>query len=75
VDILIKEYAIKGELLPIVFEGTSDEYKELCSICEEEDYKNKVLLSKSDCYLENARDILPEINEIPELFIAYESGK
>lgn len=61
VDLIVCEYSAPGEQLEIVFEGTRDEYIELKSICDQEEYKSKILLSHSNRYLENARDILPDI--------------
>jgi len=61
VDIITTEYASDSEKVEIVFEGTDDEYRELESICNDAVYQNNVLSSKSSLYLENARDILPDI--------------
>jgi len=61
VDIITTEYASDSEKVEIVFEGTDDEYRELESICNDIVYQNQVLPSKSSLYLENARDILPDI--------------
>lgn len=63
-DILIDEYGDAEGSIEIVFEGTADEYKELEYVCNEDEYKNTVQISRSPYYLENARDILPEIREI-----------
>lgn len=64
VDVIIEEYCTATELVEIVFEGTDDEYKELEAICAEGDYPQKVLLTKSERYLENARDILPDVIDV-----------
>ncbi len=64
VDIIVEEYSHDEELLELVFEGTADEFKEIENVCSEEDIAKKVKLSKSELFLENARDILPEIREI-----------
>lgn len=64
VDILIDEYGSSTGKVEMVFEGTDDEYKELESICVGEGYSDKVSVSKSERYLENARDILPDIIEV-----------
>ena len=64
VDEIIKAYHINNTVTNIVFEGTDDEYKELNELCCSEHYSDMVKLSKSDFYLENARDILHEINEV-----------
>ena len=63
-DILLAEYADDDDALQLVFEGTGDEYNELKAVCDEEEYAGRISLQKSDLYLENARDILPEIREI-----------
>lgn len=63
-DILIDEYGDADGRISIVFEGTADEYKELEFVCGEEEYKDRIEHTKSPYYLENARDILPEIREI-----------
>jgi hypothetical protein len=64
IDLLLKEYQATDQPLEIVFEGTPDELKELQDLCQSEAYEGRIELSCSSRYLENARDILPEINEI-----------
>ncbi len=64
VDEIIKEYQIGNEPIELVFEGTEDEYKELQELCKEEAYIGIITLTKSERRLENARDILPDINEL-----------
>ncbi len=61
VDIIIDDYYIADEMITITFEGTKDEYDEIAEFCAEEIYQDKINLVKSDKYLENARDILPDI--------------
>ena len=61
VDVIIHEYSAGSEKIVIVFEGTDDEYMELDSICSQDDYCEKSSLVKSGRYLENARDILPDV--------------
>lgn len=63
VDVIIKEYKLE-DAVDIVFEGTTDEYVELINLCSSEEYKNQVNVIKGDIYLENARDILPNIREL-----------
>ena len=58
---ILQEYQAGPEPVEIVFEGTGDEYRELEGICQQENYASAVRLSKSQQYLENARDILPDI--------------
>lgn len=64
VDVIIHEYSAGSEKIEIVFEGTDDEYMELDSICSQDEYYEKISLSKSGRYLENARDILPDVIDI-----------
>ena len=64
IDILQEEYVIGDEKLKLVFEGTTDEYDEMASFCSDGKYKGKVVLERSDIYLENARDILPAIIDV-----------
>lgn len=64
IDIIISEYGIGGEKVEVIFEGTDDEYLELESICTQSNYPTLVVLSKSGRYLENARDILPDIIDV-----------
>lgn len=64
VDIIIRDYKIPDEKVDIVFQGTEDEYKELGELCKVEDYENIITLEKDDVFLENARDIFPDINEV-----------
>ena len=64
VDTIVEEYYDDENAITIVFEGTGDEYKEMNSVCNEAEYNGKILLLRSEQYLENARDILPEIRDI-----------
>lgn len=79
IDILIEEYCTESEILEIVFEGTEDEYRELESICTSEKYISKVTPRKSNIYLENARDILPDVinvfKELTPLIEDYTNGR
>ena len=61
VQIILREYAVKGEKTKIVFSGTSDEYKELLDACREYD---GLELERGEELLENAKDILPQIVDI-----------
>ena len=61
VDVIIHEYSAGSEKVEIVFEGTDDEYLDLDSICSQDDYPDRINLYKSGRYLENARDILPDV--------------
>ena len=64
VDVIIHEYSAGSEKIEIVFEGTDDEYLELDSICSQDDYPDRINLYKSGRYLENARDILPDVIDV-----------
>lgn len=64
VDAIATEYASAAESVELVFEGTDDEYRELEAICNDGSYQNQVFSSKSSIYLENARDILPDIIDV-----------
>lgn len=64
VDIIIEAYQAGSEKVEIEFEGTGDEYSELESICSAESYSERVTLHKSTKYLENARDILPDVIDV-----------
>lgn len=64
VDLIVKEYSTGLEKVDIEFQGTDDEYRELEFICNEDPYGETVCLSKSTLYLENARDILPDVIDV-----------
>lgn len=64
VDVIVNEYCAGSEKVEIVFEGTEDEYNELSAICSHNDYPGKISLSKTSRYLENARDILPDVIDV-----------
>ena len=64
VDVIVSEYCAGSEKVEIVFEGTEDEYNELSAICSQENYLDKISLSKSSRYLENERDILPDVIDV-----------
>ena len=64
VDAIIAVYRDAQGKIEIIFEGTDDEYKELELVCAEEEYADCISLIKSEKYLENARDILPDIIDV-----------
>ena len=64
VDAIATEYASASEKVELMFEGTDDEYRELEAICNDGCYQNQIFSSKSSIYLENARDILPDIIDV-----------
>lgn len=66
VDVIISEYCDNSGKIGIVFEGTEDEYRDLQEVCEKNEYQSIVKLTKGERYLENARDILPDIKNIFE---------
>ena len=57
------EYSVPDEKLEIIFEGPNDEKQQLEEALKDERFSN-IILSSSTSYLENARDVLPEINRI-----------
>lgn len=64
VDAIVSEYQDQDGKVTIEFQGTEDEYNELALVCGDDDHKDSVKLTKSDSYLENARDVLPDIIDI-----------
>lgn len=64
VDMIIRDYKIPNEKVNIVFQGTEDEYKELQELCGVGEYADIITVEKDIFFLENARDIFPEINEV-----------
>lgn len=58
-----REYSIPDEKLELIFEGPNDEKQQLEEALKDEQFSN-FILSSSTSYLENARDVLPEINRI-----------
>lgn len=57
------EYSIPDEKLELTFEGPNDEKQQLEEALKDEQFSN-IILSSSTSYLENARDVLPEVNRI-----------
>lgn len=66
IDIIIEEYYARTDKVEIMFEGTQDEYVEVESVCNEEEVKDKVTLSKTGTILENARLIFKDTKDIFE---------
>lgn len=60
---IITEYSNPDDELSICFSGSDDEYQELERLVTDIKFEN-IQLEKSKNYLENARDVLPEINRI-----------
>ena len=67
VERIKKEWPTKDHPVSLLFEGTKDEFDDLCNICNEKEYEG-IQTNYSCNQLENARDILPEIKAmIPEI--------
>ena len=64
-EIIIDEYYLetKGEI-QIVFEGTKEEYVELSRVSQEKAFEGKIILSRSNKVLDNAKYILSDTKEI-----------
>ena len=62
--IIIDEYWIENERLVLVFEGTDDEFEELADVCGLEEFRDAFKLERSERKLLNAREVLPEIQQI-----------
>ena len=65
-DQIIETYRIKDEWIHLIFEGTSDEFKELENLVANEPYNQIIELEYSSRYIENARDIFPDIIKVFE---------
>lgn len=64
IDTIVSEYYAGGEKIELIFEGTTDEYDEVVSVCDDDGLGEKVHLVRSTNILENARDILDHTKEI-----------
>lgn len=64
VDTIVSEYYVGNNKIELIFEGTTDEYNEVFSVCNDDNFSHKVHLTRSRYILENARDILEDIKEI-----------
>ena len=62
-SIIVKEYYVGREKVQLLFEGTQDEYVEIASVCESDEFKEKVDLMRSNTILKNARFIKEKIKE------------
>lgn len=65
-SIIVKEYYVGREKVQLLFEGTQDEYVEIASVCESDEFKEKIDLMRSNEILENARFIKEDIKQIFE---------
>lgn len=63
IEIICREFG-SSDPIEVVFEGSDDEYAELRQICDLEQYRSQVRLSRSSRWLENARDILPQVIDV-----------
>lgn len=64
VDEIISAYYSGTEKIDLTFAGTEDEYNELALVCFKEEYQNIISLHADNQYLNNARDIISEVNGI-----------
>ncbi len=64
VEGIVSEFKNRDEDLLLIFEGTEDDYIVLERIINSDKYKEQIILERSDLYLENASDVLPEIRKI-----------
>ena len=62
-SIIVKEYYVGREKVQLIFEGTQDEYVEIASVCESDEFKEKIDLMRSNTILKNARFIKEKIKE------------
>ena len=62
-SIIVKEYYVGREKIQLIFEGTQDEYVEIASVCESDEFKEKVDLMRSNTILKNARFIKEKIKD------------
>lgn len=64
-EIIVDEYYLetKGEI-QIVFEGTKEEYVEISRVSQEKAFEGKIILSRSNKALDNAKYILSDTKEI-----------
>ena len=63
INTIIDEYKV-DEKISLFFEGTTDEYKAVASICENPAIAKCIKLQPGERYLNNAYDVLPHIVEI-----------
>lgn len=64
-EIIVDEYYIPAKgAVEIVFEGTKEEYNELLKVSQEEEFKEKIVLLRSERILDNGKYILSDTKEI-----------
>ena len=61
---ILNEFLSPTNDLELKFEGPEDEYRSLVSVCEGNVSGSSIRVSKSSRYLQNARDILPEVVKV-----------
>ena len=64
VEDIIDEYYDDTDAIELYFDGTPDEYENLCKACENQKFDGKIKVNDGDSHLNNAYDILPKIIEI-----------
>lgn len=64
IDTIITEYYANDDKIHIQFEGTKDEYNELKNVCDEDGICDKIELSQTQTFLDNARIIFEPTKEI-----------
>ena len=65
IEVILDEYFLdtKGAI-EIVFEGTKEEYQELLKVCQDDCYKDKIILTRSNRILDNGKFILNDTKEV-----------
>lgn len=61
-DEIIKAYKTEESMIEIVFEGAPDEFNDLKDLAETDKYADSITVSFGERKLENARDILPKVD-------------
>ncbi len=64
ISIIKTEYTSANDNVLIEFEGTSEEYSEVKNVCNEDQFKDKIELVKSNNYLENAKYIFEDTKDV-----------
>lgn len=64
-EVIIDEYYLETKgAVEIIFEGTKEEYNELVKVAQEKDFEGKIIVTRSNQVLDNAKFILSDIKEI-----------
>lgn len=64
IDIVVHDYYNGSDKVQVIFEGTTEEYREVEKVCLSPDVADKISLSRTQTILENARSILAETKGI-----------